>query len=289
MITDRCTLYRITFPNSKIYIGMTGGTLKNRLYEHVRWAYRKDSNYPLSNAIRKYGENNLKIEPMAVGSREYIADLEMRAIESFNARDNKVGYNVMPGGIGGVLLEETKHKICKTLGGELITAFGESQTISSWAKIKGIDARSLWRRLKKGMNPEEALSKPMGYEKFEAFGESKHLVDWAKIKGTSVSTLIRRIESGLSLEEALMKQVKKCGLVKFNAFGETHTLLEWSRLRNIHISSLKNRLLRGASIEEALAKPIGPYEKTGKYKKSQDAESQRSAENVLAYEENIDG
>ena len=47
--------------------------------------------------------------------------------------------------------------------------------------------------------------------------------------------------------------------------------------------------MRGASIEEALTKPVGPYKMTGKYKKSRNAESGRSAENAPALVENENG
>lgn len=48
-------------------------------------------------ALRKYGEG-MAFEPMVVGERDYILEMEAKAIVAFNTLDREFGYNVANGG-----------------------------------------------------------------------------------------------------------------------------------------------------------------------------------------------
>ena len=89
------SLYRITFPNGKVYIGIARWP-RSRFMAHLANA-KKGVNLPIHRAIRKHGAEAIVMEVLAVGKAEYIAELEARAITAFGAR-GKGGYNVAIGG-----------------------------------------------------------------------------------------------------------------------------------------------------------------------------------------------
>ena len=86
-------VYRYTFPDGKIYIGVTKNSIQ----------YRKDCGYqhnkPLTCAIREAGWQNVRDDILAEAdtSDEAFA-LEQRFIEEQNATDPSHGYNVSKGG-----------------------------------------------------------------------------------------------------------------------------------------------------------------------------------------------
>ncbi len=90
------TLYKLEFPNGKLYIG-GARDLRKRWRGHRSYALGKRS-APVHKAIRKFGLEAVRMVPLAIGPAEYIFDLEIRAISAFNLRDRKYGYNVCVGG-----------------------------------------------------------------------------------------------------------------------------------------------------------------------------------------------
>lgn len=87
-------LYKITNTvNSKVYIGITGDP-KRRKYEHLR---KKSGTFSLVRlAVNKYGIDAFTFEVLVVGSKEYIVDLEPKAISLYGTMSH--GYNLQSGG-----------------------------------------------------------------------------------------------------------------------------------------------------------------------------------------------
>lgn len=111
-------LYRLTFPNGKVYIGITRETLERRVRRHIQYA-REGRNYALSCAIRKYGEKSFSAEIINSGNWEELKALEIAEIKSLRANGHSL-YNMTNGGEGslGVILRiETKRKISSSLRG----------------------------------------------------------------------------------------------------------------------------------------------------------------------------
>ena len=52
-------IYKLTFPNEKIYIGQTRRSIKQRLYEHKTDKRKKTV---IKHAIKKYGFDNIEVE-----------------------------------------------------------------------------------------------------------------------------------------------------------------------------------------------------------------------------------
>lgn len=87
-------LYKITnIVNGKVYIGITGDP-KRRRYEHLR---KKSGSFSLVRlAVNKYGTDKFTFEVLVEGSRDYIVDLEPKAILLYESRTH--GYNLHSGG-----------------------------------------------------------------------------------------------------------------------------------------------------------------------------------------------
>lgn len=92
-------LYKITnLVNGKLYIGVTNNPTQ-RKYQH--FSNSKEGRL-VNKAARKYGKDSFSFEVICVGSREYVYDLEQKAIELYNSDATKGhGYNLSVGGEGG--------------------------------------------------------------------------------------------------------------------------------------------------------------------------------------------
>ena len=90
-------LYEINFPNSKKYIGITCD-LKRRLASYKTHSRNGSTKQKVFNAIRKYGIEDLKLEPLVIGEESYIRDLEKKTIALYRTREIEFGYNQAIGG-----------------------------------------------------------------------------------------------------------------------------------------------------------------------------------------------
>lgn len=89
-------IYKITFPNGKIYVGMSND-IKRRMFEHNSPSEDKTV---CDKAINKYGRI-AEIEILEkVSSLEDIEEKEIEWIKKLKATDRDVGYNISNGGLG---------------------------------------------------------------------------------------------------------------------------------------------------------------------------------------------
>ena len=105
-------LYVIEFQNGKKYFGITKQKLAYRWKAHLSVSKRHHT--PICRALRKYEGATIKL--LVVGNREYIHDLEIRAIKAFRTTEREFGYNFGQ-------------------GGEINPMLGQSHTQASLAKI----------------------------------------------------------------------------------------------------------------------------------------------------------
>lgn len=100
-------LYKITnLLNNKSYIGITADP-ERRMKQH--FFKRKHSTISiLKLAIDKYGTENFSFEILCIGSKDYILELEIMAIKSYNTI--LYGYNIKEGGQCGAGYSITKTK-----------------------------------------------------------------------------------------------------------------------------------------------------------------------------------
>lgn len=91
-----CFLYKISNTvNDKVYIGITKNP-KVRKYEHFYGSRKADRISLIKLAIDKYSPDKFTFEVLCEGTREYIVDLEMKAIRAYDSILN--GYNIRAGG-----------------------------------------------------------------------------------------------------------------------------------------------------------------------------------------------
>ena len=96
-------IYKHTTPNDKVYIGLT------RQKPKIRWNNGKSYNKYFTNAINKYGWNNIKHEILEDNlTYEEACDKERYYISKFDSTNSKKGFNIM---IGGTPLDSEVRKL----------------------------------------------------------------------------------------------------------------------------------------------------------------------------------
>jgi group I intron endonuclease len=88
-------IYKLTFPNNKIYIGQSNN-IKRRMYEHKN----KITRQPVSYAINKYGmPSELEVlEEFKEYDPKYWSEREKFFIQYYQSTNKDIGYNVLSGG-----------------------------------------------------------------------------------------------------------------------------------------------------------------------------------------------
>ena len=116
-------VYKINFPNGKIYIGISN-QIKRRILDHARKDVSENPHLPISRAIKEYGISDVEILEENHGTREELREREKYWIKYYNATDSNIGYNVSLGGDGAsegwlnhqaLLTEEQVRKIYELL------------------------------------------------------------------------------------------------------------------------------------------------------------------------------
>lgn len=99
-------LYKITnLVNGKMYIGVTKDP-KHRKWQHFNHRH-PDTMSTIKYAIDKYGKDSFTFEVICIGSKEYILELESKAIALYDTIAPS-GYNLSKGGEGGAASSITK-------------------------------------------------------------------------------------------------------------------------------------------------------------------------------------
>lgn len=110
-----CEVYKITnLITNKVYIGITNQGAEIRFGHHLYEA-RSGSPFPIHNSMRKYGNENFKLEVIdTCDNYEDLKNKEKYWISFYNSKDRATGYNLTEGGdgtFGRLHSEETKEKI----------------------------------------------------------------------------------------------------------------------------------------------------------------------------------
>lgn len=245
-------IYLITnLQNGKQYVGLTIGTLEDRLKQHFASA-RKGRKAPLPNAIRKYGEDAFAISLIRSDACSY-DELQEQEIQEIADRDTiKNGYNSAIGGAVGI----TKPI---TIQGKRYASHAQA------AEHYGVDVSVFNLRVSRlKWTPEQAV----GIEERNWKGKEVKVVvngaQYPSIRQASIAlgkdfrkVYDRYSEKGWTLEQALdlappPDTVKATGL-ELTAFGITYkSIAKAAEAHDINAESLRRRIVRGESPEEAI-------------------------------------
>lgn len=210
------TLYEISFPNGKKYIGITTRSLRQRWSGHLYSLTRSVT--PVSHALRKYREGAI-IRPLVVGDSDYIADLEIKAIEAFQTRDRRYGYNVGIGGTVGPMLGQTHTPEVRAVIGAASAARPRSieTKLKTSATLKGrVVTEETRRRISDGTRIGMALPEVRKKLSESLTGRKLSAEHCEKLKGR-----IRSQAANLAVSLALK------GKPKSAAFAENLRSLKW--------------------------------------------------------------
>lgn len=101
-------IYKITnLINNKIYIGQTRFNVETRFNQHLYEANKGELQYPLYQAIRKYGEENFKLDIIEEIDETLLNEREQYWIQYYDSYiKNKKGYNCTYGGEGNITIDK---------------------------------------------------------------------------------------------------------------------------------------------------------------------------------------
>lgn len=128
-MSDTFCVYKHTFPNGKVYIGITSQATERR------WRANGDgykSQEMVSRAIKKYGWENVTHEIIADGIQQEEAErLEIYYINKHKSNQRKYGYNIESGGKcakGHKLSVETRKRMSEARKGDKNHNYGKHLT-----------------------------------------------------------------------------------------------------------------------------------------------------------------
>jgi group I intron endonuclease len=104
--------------NGKRYVGQTILDVQLRFSKHCH-----PSQYPtrIKNAIHKYGKENFTVETLASATnQDDLNFLERHFIAELGTLNRRIGYNVTPGGRGGIRTKEAAEKAAQKLRGRKV-------------------------------------------------------------------------------------------------------------------------------------------------------------------------
>ena len=111
-------VYKHTFPNEKVYIGITKQIPEKRWL----WGYGYNCNSYMQNAINKYGWNNIKHEILFDNlTKEEAEQKEIELIAFYKSNQRKFGYNIANGGFYHNVSDETRQKMSNSAKGKIIS------------------------------------------------------------------------------------------------------------------------------------------------------------------------
>ena len=122
--------------NSKVYIGQTTRTVRERFQQHLLDAKNeKYSEIKFYRAIRKYGEASFYYEILIEGdfSKDELDELEQKYIAQYSSFSK--GYNSTTGGGSFSMTDEVRKKISRAVSGKNHPFYGKKRPIEHRANI----------------------------------------------------------------------------------------------------------------------------------------------------------
>lgn len=250
-------LYLVTNDvNDKVYVGLTIGSLENRLKQHFA-AARKGRMSAFANAIRKYGEQAFHIELLNSEARTY-EELQEKEVLEIQRRDAiKNGYNTALGGSIGTSKPIKIHdKIYQSYAGAA-EAFGIDPVVFALrvARLKWSPEQAVELEPRNGQGLAKHLS---------VNGQQFHtLKAAADAFGLQYRTVHKRFRiMGWTLEQSLglvQAQEKTPHAAKGIVIGDSYypSIAKAAALHGVSVHALRRYVRLGLTPEEGMRKLEG--------------------------------
>lgn len=199
-------IYRIDFPNGKLYIGLSTKTLKQTIARYIKECrtYKR----PVNNALNKFGLENCVfsvIDELSECSLEQLCEKEIGRIKEFRSNVRGVGYNLKLGGqFGSQLHPSTKKKI----GLKARERLKDKTKHPMWNKQHSQETKekiSLAHKGKVGIKLKPDLTKEQLLEWFEDGINFREAEIKYKVSQRKLEASLQTHYGTSSLEEALSK------------------------------------------------------------------------------------
>lgn len=142
----------------------------------------------------------------------------------------------------------------------MLTAHGETHSITEWARLKGLTKTILTMRLDHGQSPERAVDTPQHTHTAHARrtyacpdGVKRTVREMADMASVSEAAMRMRLRNGWSVERALTEPPVTRDPLDID--GESLTLEEWTRRSGVPRSVIISRLRQGWNAKDAVFTP----------------------------------
>lgn len=244
-MAENYTVYKHISPNGKQYVGITKQDVVKRWangegYKNCTYFY---------NAIQKYGWENFQHIILYTGlSREKACEIEKNLIEELDLLNPEKGYNLKTGGRYGVLTEEGKNKISKSLmGNNFRTGIPHTQeTIEHFKEIRAGKNPHEWSDESREKIRQYRLGKKASEETKQKFSEIRKGNGnpfYGKHHTQETKDLLRKINTGRKhTDEARKKMSEKRKGVKLSKEHAKH--IGESRMKPVIQTTLDGEFIK---------------------------------------------
>jgi hypothetical protein len=199
--------------NGKLYVGQSVN-IRRRFFTHRSGLRKgKNGNPILQRCWDKYGEASFDFQVVELCPSEVLTEREAYYIQKLGASNGVGGFNINAANDNPSLGLKRPLETCQRMrdagilksNARLITIEGVTDTMSGWARTRGLTVGCIAERLRRGMTPVDAVLMPrVPKGPYTLNGESRTLNEWCEIFKISRSVVSSRLnQSGWTLEEAL--------------------------------------------------------------------------------------
>jgi hypothetical protein len=255
--TQGYKLYLVTNTiNEKVYVGLTIGSLENRLKQHFA-AARKGRKSAFANAIRKYGEHAFHIELLSSDALTYEELQEQEVLEIQRRNSIKNGYNTALGGsIGTSKAITIGGKVYQSYAGAA-EAFGIDPVVFALrvSRLKWSPEQAAELEPRKGQRIQKNITiNGQHYSTLRAAAESFGLQ-----YGTVYNRLRNKgwtLEQSLGIDPAPAREHRDAKSVNIGVINYP-SIAEAAREHGVAVQALRRYIRMGLSPELALSKLKG--------------------------------
>lgn len=179
----------------------------SRSSEYAIWTGIKDRcNNPRNEAYPRYGGAGIKMHPLWEDDFNlFMAHMGPKPTPKHTVDRIKNDKGYEPGNVRWATQKEQQRN---RTNNKLLTIDGVTLTQAEWAEKSGVSVETLYRRLRNGKTPAEAISeavRPKPRRVLEFNGEALTVPQWARRLGTSSGVLLMRLKAGWPVDQVVTR------------------------------------------------------------------------------------